>query len=525
MGIRSKILLAFLVCFGILAGVSLTLLQRSMHSSFDALERRELVTHMGRVLHGLEAVLASLSSQTRDWAEWTDMYDFVRAPAARAAWAKSNFDPQSLESADLSVVAVYDPKWRQLVKIQPKSQPVDIELTPGYLQTYQASYKAKFGGARCGIVSTTQGLLALCWARIARSDLSGDVVGTVLMGRLLNAARIAKLREQTGLTFEMRAVTQLPEGLTRWTDTLAKTTLGAPDMFAQQAENLYQLYYVLQDVTHKDVGVIEVQVPREMHSQGLQLFEQVRAQLVWTALGMALLLGWLVHALLVRRLRTFTRQLLSLSRKSAWGRRIDMRGKDELGILANQVNSMLDLIESQMKSLTTLSLTDTLTDLPNRRAFDERLAMEFARERRAGYPLALLVLDVDYFKRYNDHYGHPAGDAALQAVADVLRLASGRAADLAARTGGEEFSVLLPHTDLHGAVEMAKRIQQLLQARAIAHANSPVADCLTLSVGIAVAADDGPEALVQRADQALYNAKDQGRNCYCCDVHPPTGKP
>jgi diguanylate cyclase (GGDEF)-like protein len=165
-----------------------------------------------------------------------------------------------------------------------------------------------------------------------------------------------------------------------------------------------------------------------------------------------------------------------------------------------------------------MTLTDKLTTLPNRRAFDARLVLESARERRTGQPLALLVLDVDHFKRYNDHYGHPAGDAALQAVAEVLRSACGRAVDMAARTGGEEFAMLLPHTEMQGAVEMAQRIQQLLRHRQIPHADSPVADCLTVSIGIALSAADRPEDLVQRADQALYTAKHSGRNCYHCDI-------
>jgi diguanylate cyclase (GGDEF)-like protein len=518
MGIRSKILLAFLACFGILAGVGLTLLQRSLDTRFEALERRELVADMGRVLHGLDAALASLNSLTRDWAEWSDMYDYARAPAAHAAWAKSAFDPQSLESADLSVVLVYGPQWQVLTRIQAKSQTQDIAVSTQHLQDYEAASKAKPHGARCGIVDTNLGLLMQCWARIARSDLSGDFVGTVLMGRLLTPARLVQLREQTGLDFTLRATFKREDDLALWPSALSAGRLGGSDIWTRHTSDTYHLLYPLRDISQADVGVIVVQVPRDMYAQGQALFQQVRRQLVWTALGMALLLGWSLHVLLVRRLRRFTSQLLSLSHQAAWDRRIGIQGRDELGVLATEVNTMLGMIESQVQALTAMTLTDKLTALPNRRAFDARLALESARERRTGQPLALLVLDVDHFKRYNDHYGHPAGDAVLQAVAEVLRSACGRAVDMAARTGGEEFAVLLPHAAMQGAVDMALRIQQLLRDRNIPHADSPVADRLTVSIGIAMGAADSTEDLVQRADQALYTAKGGGRNCYHCDI-------
>ena len=250
----------------------------------------------------------------------------------------------------------------------------------------------------------------------------------------------------------------------------------------------------------------------------MSLYAQVRRQLLWTAVGMALLLGFILHGLLVSRLRTFTRQLLNLMRNSSWQERIGISGQDELGLLAGEVNKMLCLIEEQMDNLTALSLSDPLTGLPNRRAFDARLTVELSRERRTPNGLALLILDVDFFKPYNDCYGHPAGDIALQAVADVMRQACLRASDLPARIGGEEFTVLLPETDEEGAIEIAERIRQLLRERNIAHKESAAASWVTVSIGIALAKDESPESLMARADEALYCAKEQGRNrAYCAE--------
>ena len=128
-------------------------------------------------------------------------------------------------------------------------------------------------------------------------------------------------------------------------------------------------------------------------------------------------------------------------------------------------------------------------------------------------PLALLVLDIDHFKPYNDHYGHPAGDACLRQVAAVLRECAGRPIDLVARLGGEEFAVLLPHQGSADAIQVAERCLWAVEAAAIAHAGSPVAPHVTVSVGVAQSinpAQDGT-ALLAAADAALYRAKRQGR--------------
>jgi diguanylate cyclase (GGDEF)-like protein len=169
----------------------------------------------------------------------------------------------------------------------------------------------------------------------------------------------------------------------------------------------------------------------------------------------------------------------------------------------------------QRRMLEHLAHVDGLTELANRRRFDEVYAAEWQRARRSGMPLSLALLDVDCFKQYNDHYGHPAGDRALRAVARVAAAAMRRPADLAARYGGEELVVLLPDTDAEQARHVVLGICEALAQLAIAHAPSPVAPVLTASVGGATAAPDSSETaamLFEAADHQLYQAKQTGRN-------------
>ena len=159
---------------------------------------------------------------------------------------------------------------------------------------------------------------------------------------------------------------------------------------------------------------------------------------------------------------------------------------------------------------------DGLTQIANRRRFDEYLLQEWGRHIRMQQPLSLLLCDVDHFKLYNDHHGHQAGDECLKSVAKALTLCY-RAGDLVARYGGEEFAMVLPQTNRAGAVWVAERIRVAVAAAALPHAASPVCDRVTVSVGVACITPQphGPtdaRALVEAADRQLYLAKHLGRD-------------
>nr|WP_189672591.1 sensor domain-containing diguanylate cyclase [Pseudomonas sp. SWRI51] len=181
--------------------------------------------------------------------------------------------------------------------------------------------------------------------------------------------------------------------------------------------------------------------------------------------------------------------------------------EDELRVAQQQLVASNQQLEQ-------LAMHDALTGLANRRCFDETLAQESGRARRSATSLALLMIDIDYFKRYNDHYGHLAGDACLQRVATMLASCTRRPPDLLARYGGEEMAVILPETDSAGAAVVARAMLERLTLEPIAHHDSPFAQ-VTVSIGIACASGadaDSLQSLVQRADAALYVAKDAGRN-------------
>jgi diguanylate cyclase (GGDEF)-like protein len=162
-----------------------------------------------------------------------------------------------------------------------------------------------------------------------------------------------------------------------------------------------------------------------------------------------------------------------------------------------------------------LSAEDPLTKLANRREFDRRLELEWGRARRDGQSLALILIDVDHFKNYNDLYGHQAGDACLQRLAEILGSIPQRSSDLVARLGGEEFGVLLPGTTIGDAAQLAEQMRRVVLELNLPHASSRTASVVSASFGVAAvmpAAHNDPAELFAGADAALYDAKKNGRN-------------
>ena len=207
--------------------------------------------------------------------------------------------------------------------------------------------------------------------------------------------------------------------------------------------------------------------------------------------------------------------------ESCWFHFVAVKLGDGFAITVRDITARKKMeleLQQANRELQLLAHLDGLTKIANRRCFDEFLAHEWKRLCRTQQPLALLMLDVDYFKPYNDFYGHQSGDDCLTKIAQAVQQIVHRPADLVARYGGEEFSITLSETDLQGAITIAEAIHQAIAVLAIPHSSSMVSKEVTVSIGIVSlipTPDLSPEYLIHQADQALYLAKQQGRNRYC----------
>ncbi|HAC64671.1 MAG TPA: hypothetical protein DCF68_14340 [Cyanothece sp. UBA12306] len=189
------------------------------------------------------------------------------------------------------------------------------------------------------------------------------------------------------------------------------------------------------------------------------------------------------------------------------------------GITMAMITGILAFKVQQLnQNLKRISTIDPLTKIPNRLLFNQCINQEWQRLIREHEPLSLIMCDVDYFKKYNDKYGHPAGDECLKKVANILSQSVKRSSDLVARYGGEEFVIILPKTNAKGAIKVANNIRDVLQEVKIIHEDSQVSKYVTLSLGIATMIPHSSlsiQELINSADQALYSAKNQGRDRYC----------
>lgn len=261
------------------------------------------------------------------------------------------------------------------------------------------------------------------------------------------------------------------------------------------------------------------------NQQGLQqiaqLSQDMESQEKWFKISaivsaFTLLLSYyLIHSRVVKRLRKLTATLHKSLPKEKWYQ--NPTQGDEIDELEHALYLFSHTINQQNKKLHTLSLTDGLTKIANRRAFDIRIQQELSLAQRHRWQLSAMLIDVDYFKYYNDHYGHAAGDKTLQKTAEIIQSAIRRTQDFVGRYGGEEFVVILPDTDQLGAEQIAQNMLKAIETANIEHKGSKVKEIVTFSIGIATYQLDSEldaDHIMRRVDAALYYSKQNGRFKY-----------
>jgi diguanylate cyclase (GGDEF)-like protein/PAS domain S-box-containing protein len=216
---------------------------------------------------------------------------------------------------------------------------------------------------------------------------------------------------------------------------------------------------------------------------------------------------------------------LTIDGTYVWIRDVVHVVRKENGDVESLIGFMFDISEHKkteakllelQKQLEEFSYKDGLTGVANRRMFDSVMQEEWMQGYRNQQPLSLIMFDIDYFKQYNDFYGHVQGDETLKLIASILNDAGTRNRDFFARFGGEEFALILPETDKIAAIKMAERCRNLVFKAQIAHAKSEVSQMLTISIGVDTiypTHDDAALAFIDAVDKLMYQAKENGRNC------------
>jgi diguanylate cyclase (GGDEF)-like protein len=314
--------------------------------------------------------------------------------------------------------------------------------------------------------------------------------------------------------------------------------------FLESGESLQDVFHLdgkrqhLQAVRFSDAygldWIVVIVVPEEDFMAQINRNTQVTFLLCLVALLVSLLIGLLITRWLTQPLLRLNASAQELAKRE-WDQDIELERTDVIGDLSRSFSTMARQLQKDFtgleqrieertveliqlnQELQKMAHVDGLTQTANRRYFDYYLDKEWRHLTRENQPLSLILCDVDYFKKYNDTYGHPQGDICLKQIAQTLTDTVQRGADLVARYGGEEFAIVLSNTDAEGAIKIARRIQSAFQSQNIQH-EATEAQHITVSMGIATTTP-GPQhtlqSLLESADLALYEAKKQGRNRYC----------
>lgn len=517
LGLRWKIVTTMV---GVLLCLSLASIYLFRQQSNDATLKQEQLSaqnDLRRTLLTLDFQMDQLDVVLASWANWTEFYTHAKNPS------------NTFVKAELTENAIAAARMEWLLRVTPDGRVVDlVELTGSdgkrpVTEWAQSQLGAKglttplFRAERatgCGLIRLGGRVDLMCFRPLLSSDGHGESRGILMIGRRMSADMMQDMSKRLGLRVDLS--TSAPGTAGSVLGEPIHSRIGRGLAYAVFEAPVIQVRFALEDFFGVPAGHILLTLERSQLKQADDSGRNQVSLLLLLSVLTGVIMIWVIDWMVVWRIEHLGKQIKQIVESKTWEGEVAVSGTDEIAALGSYVNRVIVVVREQMVTLRNASLTDGLTQIANRRSFDNHLAVATKRAARGGHPVVLLLFDVDWFKKYNDRYGHPAGDAALRLVAQCLLTAARRSGDLAARVGGEEFALLLENTDSLDPSACAANVLQHVVDAAIAHQDGTHIGVLTLSCGLAVSREgESDESLYQRADQALYLAKRQGRNRVC----------
>ncbi|HET8711295.1 MAG TPA: diguanylate cyclase [Spongiibacteraceae bacterium] len=493
----------------------------------EELEAQSDHKDLRRVLLAIDAKKLQLVTLAYQNAIWDGMYNFASKPAGSIfdsqspgsdfyirSFFDSSFPLDTLLNFNIDMVVLLDRNnriiERRVVDDKQASfvdKPIPLAaLSPYLIDLTKVSPHAPIFDS--GFVATPDGPMMFAIASVMRSDTSSDADANLLFASYFDDEMRNEIQENAQIPITFAALTDNDK---------AAPSMPIDAVFRDHRD---RLNWLLRDNRGKPVLKIVMTLPQRAFA--IDLWALPLAVSFITSLLGAIVVLILFQRKLVRPLLSISSYLRAVRKNNDYTRRLDSNLRNELGELSHDIDALVQHVhvqqqqlQAQTREMQALSFQDGLTGLANRRRFDQSLTDNWVRAQRTRTALALIMLDVDYFKNYNDHYGHQRGDEALKQLAAIIRRIVVRQSDIAARYGGEEFAILLPDTSEASAQKIAERIQEELMLASIPHDYSAVSRALTVSIGIAAIIPSPTQSsreLVHQADSALYIAKGSGRN-------------
>ncbi|RKR06813.1 diguanylate cyclase (GGDEF)-like protein [Kushneria sinocarnis] len=517
--------LTFLVMLIVLGGVFYQLMMPGLVRE----EQQHARLHISNIQRAVEQQIEKLSSMTHQWASWDSTHDFMLGE--QADYPRTHITRRIFESDGISLllltdatdgvswVAAIDPLSGRLTSC-PEATGRCAWMRP-LVRALQRSLPHTTPAGSPGhnrMLAVPDFTLASSWP-ITRDDGTGPMAGHLTLARHLPSIWSLGSIDGMPVVLTLRAVR----------DPAARPERTRQSSYIEKLDEDSLLLSMSRPTSNPDHRLLlQTRLPRDRFRAGLEDYYRVMLGVFGLLLVTLIIALCLFHRLVLQPIVSLSRYAKRLRHNSeslemppSW---LQAR-QDELGLMAREFQHLITDLDERNTHLEALVELDALTGLGNRRLLDRRLPQILSLTHRLDRPVALIMIDVDHFKAFNDYYGHPEGDECLKILAATLSDIFQRDSDLIARIGGEEFVVVLPDFDVDEARNIASGVRTAIEAQCIEHARSPTSHYVTISAGVAVSHPHHPlaaAALLKQADLALYRIKRDGRNSvgYCDDGEP-----
>lgn len=481
----------------------------AIETFITAYQNRELST----LKLALDKEMSFLSIINHDYAVWNDSYTFMQK--SNEDFIIDNLQDDTFRSLKIDGIYFYDLNYQSHFakgydyKTRTSFKIPELDLISNPSNQNILPYRNKdHSGHVSGFITTSEGPMMFSSSMVRYSNQSDKDVGALLFIRKLRPNLFVTLAELS----QLKLTASFISNANRDKHYLALKGSLQGEKVAKQRER------ILLDHMGKPIVLLTI----EHNFSGVPKLINRDALLTLALLGLVCFsISLFVRYYLVEPASRGVRAINEMLLANKLVKLTAQRKFTEIKQLVNDFNLLVDKINQQKRMLEKLSLVDALTGISNRRAFDTTFELACQNAARSQSKVGLILCDIDYFKPYNDFYGHQKGDETLTAVAQGLAASITRSTDLAARYGGEEFVVLLSHSSEDEIILIAEKIQIAIKTLAIVHQKSAVADHVTLSMGTALLNFNNKKTgqckkhLLKQADEALYKAKKAGRNQVC----------
>lgn len=480
-------------------------------SNLNELQNRELAV----LYRGLNNEIEFLKTLNWDYAAWDDTYEFIEKFSKD--FIDSNFEDETFQSIKIDAAFFYDLQgsqiWSKGIDYETNEKitfdELDFTLTPtnlNILPLYTGGYDKIM---KYGFLTTSHGPVIYTVSPIIKPDFSAPAIGYLLFIRKIRPVLFESLSAISQLSLEVLPVSQL------YHFKLAKPLQGSlqGESFAQARVRF------LANNKGEPVVLLRIKhgnVPR------LSIVDEQSVMLMTLLLVVLFALLISMNRLIVKPIENAANLLQKMTRNEKFHQIEYPSLITEMATLTDGFNCLISEVNSQREKLEKLSSTDPLTGIANRRAFSKGYEHAWQRSKRLNHPIVVMLADIDFFKSFNDNYGHQAGDEALCFVADALCRTFARDTDLVARYGGEEFVIVLESISFEDCRTLSEECLKAVRDLPIEHDFSGARDGLSISLGVAIVSDWflepkllSPDEFLEKADKALYQAKNTGRDRVC----------